>query len=114
MDKIVGDAEIGKRIKNFRLQAGLTQEKLAECLEITFQQVQKYERGATKVNLLKLQQIAYVLNVPVQAFFDTSVPTVDPHTDLERQLLQAFRKIKGAQIRTSVVNVVVGLSQRKQ
>jgi transcriptional regulator with XRE-family HTH domain len=47
----------------------LTQEKLAEELGITFQQVQKYERGITKVNLEKLQQLSIVMKIPISAFF---------------------------------------------
>ena len=110
MVKIVGNEEIGKKIRMFRVQAGLTQEKLAEELEITFQQVQKYERGVTKVNLVKLQHIANILKMPVSAFFED----ICPHTDSEMQLLKAFREIKEGHLQASVIDIVTGLSQRRQ
>lgn len=110
---IVGNGEIGKKVRAFRLKAGFTQEKLAEELEITFQQVQKYERGVTKVNLVRLQQIAEVLKIPVSAFFEDSIHTSCMHDDCEMQLLKAFREIKEAHLRRSVIDIITGLSQRK-
>jgi transcriptional regulator with XRE-family HTH domain len=112
MGKILTDVEIGGKIRTFRQQAGLTQEKLAEALEITFQQVQKYERGATKVNLAKLQQIAQVVKVPVSAFFDDSGHTVYNLSEDEIEILKAFRALKG-KLRNSVIDVVAGLSKKK-
>lgn len=109
---IISNEEFGCKIRVFRLQAGLTQEKLAEELGITFQQVQKYESGATKVNLVKLQQIAEVLKIPISAFFEDSIHTPCQHNDDEIQLLRAFRKIKEVGLRTSVVDIVTRLSQK--
>lgn len=114
MGKIITNEEIGKKIRTFRLHAGLTQEKLAEKLEITFQQVQKYERGVTKVNLIKLQEIADILNVPVSAFFEDSTSPTSQRTELEMVLLQAFNKIKDDHLRASVIDIVTGLAKRKR
>lgn len=111
---IISNEEFGSKIRVFRLQAGLTQEKLAEELGITFQQVQKYESGATKVNLVKLQQIAEVLNIPVSAFFEDSFPTICQHNDSELKLLKAFRDIKETHLQTSVIDIVTGLARRKK
>jgi len=112
MGKILNNDEIGKKIREFRLQAGLTQEGLAEKLEITFQQVQKYERGITKVNLIKLQQIAHVLKVPVSSFFEDSSFTAYQLSEEEKQLIKAFRQLNGS-LKNSVINVVTGLTKQK-
>ncbi len=58
MGDVVSSVELGMKIKLLRQQAGLSQEKLAEMVGVTFQQIQKYENGHTTLNILKLQQIA--------------------------------------------------------
>ena len=64
------DIEVGQRIKIQRLAAGLSQTELGENIGVTFQQVQKYEKGANRVGAGRLTQIARVLNIPVNAFFE--------------------------------------------
>lgn len=113
MGKIIGTTEIGLKIREFRQQAGFTQERLAEALEITFQQVQKYERGVTKVNLIKLQQIAEVLKVPVSSFFEESSCHAYQLSEDEKTLLEAFRQVKAASLRESVLDIVAGLARKK-
>lgn len=113
MSNVQNDTQIGSKIRAFRLEAGLTQEKLAEELGITFQQVQKYERGVTKVNLVKLQQLAEVLKVPISAFFLEGSYSAFQLTEEEQQLLQTFRKIKSAEHRNSVLDIVAGLAKIK-
>ena len=113
MGKIATHQEIGQKIRTFRQQAGLSQEKLAEALEITFQQVQKYERGVTKVNLIKLQEIADIFKVPVSAFFEESHFTACQHTEREIVLLKAFRGVREDHLQKSIIDVVTGLSKRK-
>lgn len=112
MSKVQDDVEIGRKVREFRLQAGLTQEKLAEGLGITFQQVQKYERGVTKVNLIKLQQLAEALKIPVSAFFHEGYSAFQLSTE-EKQLLTDFRKIKAAGHRNSILDIVAGLAKLK-
>ena len=63
------DVEIGRKIRALRLQRGLSQSQLAEAIGLTFQQVQKYEKGANRVSAGRLQQIADVLGVPVTFFY---------------------------------------------
>jgi transcriptional regulator with XRE-family HTH domain len=63
------DVEIGRKIRALRLERGLSQSGLAEAIGLTFQQVQKYEKGANRVSAGRLQQIADVLNVPVTYFY---------------------------------------------
>jgi len=63
------DVEVGQRIRIQRLQSGLSQTSLAEQLGVTFQQVQKYEKGVNRVGAGRLTKIADVLGVPVHTFF---------------------------------------------
>ena len=63
------DVEIGRKIRALRLERGLSQSGLAEGIGLTFQQVQKYEKGANRVSAGRLQQIADLLNVPVTFFY---------------------------------------------
>ena len=114
MNKIFTNLEIGQKIRELRLQAGLTQEKLAEQLGITFQQVQKYERGVTKVNLLKLQQLAGVLKVPASSFFDDSSCCVYQLSDDEMKLLKDYRSISSHSHKESLLDIVAGLIKVKQ
>jgi transcriptional regulator with XRE-family HTH domain len=64
------DVEVGQRIRIQRLAAGLSQSELAERIGVTFQQVQKYEKGMNRVGAGRLTKIARVLNVPIGSFFD--------------------------------------------
>lgn len=64
------DAHVGTRIRLRRNMAGMSQEKLGEQLGITFQQIQKYEKGTNRVGASRLQAIASILNVPVAFFFE--------------------------------------------
>lgn len=64
------DMHVGQRIRLRRNLMGLSQEKLGEALGLTFQQVQKYERGANRVSASRLYELARVMDVPVGFFFD--------------------------------------------
>jgi transcriptional regulator with XRE-family HTH domain len=63
------DTEVAKRVRSLRLQRGLSQTELSDALGVTFQQVQKYERGANRISAGRLYRIAKVLDVPVTFFF---------------------------------------------
>jgi transcriptional regulator with XRE-family HTH domain len=63
------DAEIGQRVRALRVQRGLSQSELGQLISVTFQQVQKYEKGANRISAGRLQRIAEVLGVPVAYFF---------------------------------------------
>jgi transcriptional regulator with XRE-family HTH domain len=63
------DAHVGRRIRMRRALLGLSQEKLAESVGVTFQQVQKYERGANRVSASRLHQLAQVLQVSIDYFY---------------------------------------------
>jgi transcriptional regulator with XRE-family HTH domain len=63
------DKAIGQRVRQFRVGAGLSQERLSELLGVTFQQVQKYETGANRIAATRLLDIAAVLGVPIIQFY---------------------------------------------
>ncbi|MEB2846487.1 helix-turn-helix domain-containing protein [Rhizobiales bacterium RZME27] len=64
------DVTVGSNLRRFRQVAGISQSALGGALGVTFQQIQKYERGTNRVSASRLQQIADVLNVKVSDFFD--------------------------------------------
>jgi transcriptional regulator with XRE-family HTH domain len=72
------DVQVGARIRLRRNMLGLSQEKLGEALGLTFQQVQKYERGANRVGASRLHELSRVLDVPVSFFFDDTDPVRAP------------------------------------
>lgn len=112
MGDMVGNIELGMKIKLLRQQAGLSQEKLAEMVGVTFQQIQKYENGHTTLNILKLQQIALALKVSVNELF-SSAPTQHVRlTGEEDQLLQSFRKIKNVELRGCILKLVGNVNKR--
>lgn len=64
------DAYVGLRLKTCRLIKGLSQEQMADCLGITFQQIQKYEKGINRISAGRLYEIARALDVKVSYFYD--------------------------------------------
>ncbi|MBY0532539.1 MAG: helix-turn-helix domain-containing protein [Xanthobacteraceae bacterium] len=64
------DRHVGSRVRMRRMMISMSQEKLGERLGITFQQVQKYEKGTNRIGASRLQQIASILGVPVAFFFE--------------------------------------------
>src|SRR5580692_6117748 len=64
------DKHVGARIRMRRLMLGMSQTTLAQGLDLTFQQIQKYEKGVNRVGASRLQQIAHILRVPVEFFFE--------------------------------------------
>ena len=80
------DRHVGTRMRMRRLLIGMSQERLGELLGITFQQVQKYEKGSNRVSASRLHQVAKVLNVTVQFFFD----------ELQGDSAPGFAELRGA------------------
>src|ERR1700734_1642049 len=73
------DKHVGARVRMRRMMLGMSQEKLGEALGLTFQQVQKYEKGTNRIGASRLQQISRTLNVPPSFFFD-GAPLQDEQT----------------------------------
>ena len=72
------DAHVGQRVRMRRTLLGMSQEKLGEAIGLTFQQVQKYERGANRIGASRLFDLSKVLDVPVSFFFE-EMPSVSGH-----------------------------------
>ena len=95
---IKSSMEIGKRMKRRRKELGISQEKLAERLDVTYQQIQRYENGTNQLNTEKLQIIAAVLDIPVSYFFEdekdrVAEPPAQYVSEEEKILLKYFRRI---------------------
>jgi transcriptional regulator with XRE-family HTH domain len=69
------DKHVGSRVRMRRMMLGMSQEKLGNNLGLTFQQVQKYEKGTNRIGASRLQQISQILQVPVSFFFE-GAPTI--------------------------------------
>lgn len=113
------DIHVGSRVRMRRLLIGMSQGKLAEHLGVTFQQVQKYEKGASRISASRLLMIAGVFGVPVSFFFENvAVPYhVDEDTfpdSVDASLLtkdgmalnKAFVSIKSTKVRRSIIDLV--------
>ena len=72
------DIHVGSRVRLRRNMLGLSQEKLGEAIGLTFQQVQKYERGANRIGASRLLELSRVLDVPVAFFYDETDPVRAP------------------------------------
>ena len=72
------DIHVGSRVRLRRTLLGMSQEKLGNAVSLTFQQIQKYERGANRIGSSRLFQFSQILNVPVSFFFDDMPAEVGP------------------------------------
>lgn len=111
------DRHVGVRIRMRRKELGVSQERLAEALGITFQQVQKYERGANRVSASKLWEIATTLKTPVAYFYDglscheSAIAQRDATQEFMMssdgiELVAAFPRISEPAIRRKIVELV--------
>jgi transcriptional regulator with XRE-family HTH domain len=110
-DKFISSREIGEAIKRRRKELGISQERLAEILDVSYQQVQRYENGNNRLNVENIQLIAEVLSVPVNYFFTRwgepilAEPPLPYGAEEEQILLGHFRKISLERDRQLVVKV---------
>jgi transcriptional regulator with XRE-family HTH domain len=110
------DKHIGSRVRARRIMLGMSQEKLADALGLTFQQVQKYEKGVNRVGAARLQQIATALDVPVTFFYDgdgkarevESLLFLDSAFSL--RLLRAYSKIKDQTVQRQLVSLMESIA----
>jgi len=117
------DKYVGSRVRMRRIMLGLSQEKLGDALGLTFQQIQKYEKGTNRIGASRLHQIADILQVPVSFLFEggpsssTSVEGLGEApspayvsdflaTSEGLALTRAFTKITDAKLRRSIVDLV--------
>jgi transcriptional regulator with XRE-family HTH domain len=116
------DKEIGSRVRMRRMLIGMSQEKLGEMLNLTFQQVQKYEKGTNRISASRLLDIARVLGVNINFFYegltgekkegfqeDASPPYVAAFMSTPEglQLMRAFTQVKSARVRRGIVQLVM-------
>ena len=117
------DRYVGSRVRMRRLMLGMSQEKLGDSLGLTFQQVQKYEKGSNRVSASRLQQIANVLQVSVPFFFE-GAPHLPGHSGPTKEsaspayisdflatsdglaLVKAYVRIKDSKLRRTIVALV--------
>ena len=120
------DKHVGSRVRMRRMMLGMSQEKLGDALGLTFQQVQKYEKGTNRIGASRLQQISLILQVPVAFFFEGAPivagefePAPGTHeapspayvsdflaTSDGLSLTKAFMRIKDAKLRRRIVDLV--------
>jgi transcriptional regulator with XRE-family HTH domain len=123
------DKEIGTRVRMRRISVGMSQEKLGEMLGLTFQQVQKYEKGMNRISVGRLVDIAKILGVDIHFFFngiksgkaepgfaeeEPSPYLADVMSTPEGlQLIRTFTGIRSAKVRKSIVQLVAALAAQE-
>src|SRR6202021_2315984 len=119
------DKHVGSRVRMRRMMLGMSQEKLGNSLGLTFQQVQKYEKGTNRIGASRLQQISQILQVPVSFFFEGAPTNANPRapdrlneapspayvsdflaTSDGLALTKAFMRISDSKLRRRIVDLV--------
>lgn len=117
------DKHVGSRVRMRRMMLSMSQEKLGDALGLTFQQVQKYEKGANRIGASRLQQISTILQVPVSFFFEGAPPSADQLSGFDEapspsyvtdflatsdglSLTKAFMRVKSPKLRRRIVELV--------
>ena len=123
------DKHVGSRVRMRRMMLGMSQEKLGDALGLTFQQVQKYEKGTNRIGASRLQQIAHILQVQVSFFFEgaPSVPQAGRQDGMAEApspayvsdflatsdglaLTKAFMRIGDSKLRRRIVDLIQGIA----
>ena len=94
------DRQVGAKIKNLRKHLCFTQEEVAEALGVSYQQIQKYERGLNRVSASKLFEVARALGVPVSFFFDWLVQSGGEGGEGDSAALAMLATAEGAEMAT--------------
>lgn len=122
------DKHVGSRVRMRRMMLSMSQEKLGDALSLTFQQVQKYEKGTNRIGASRLQAIANILQVPVGFFFEgaprtgtavnhgAAAPSPAYVTDFLATsdglaLTKAFTSIRSAKLRRRIVDLVEQMAE---
>ena len=120
------DKHVGSRVRMRRMMLGMSQTNLGDGLRLTFQQVQKYEKGTNRISASRLQQIAHTLQVPVTFFFEGgpgapqakgAAPSPAYVSDFLAtreglELTKAFMRIKKPKLRRIIVDLVEGIADQ--
>jgi transcriptional regulator with XRE-family HTH domain len=115
------DIEAGRRVRSRRKELGMTQDALAQALGISFQQLQKYETGASRISASRILGLAGALNVNPNYFFSDNNSKVRAPPDIAielfanadgRRLAEAFQRIPKVSVRRQVVALVQTIADR--
>jgi transcriptional regulator with XRE-family HTH domain len=123
------DVQVGNRVRIRRMLIGMSQERLGDLLGLTFQQVQKYEKGVNRIGAGRLFEVARILNVPIDFFYE-GLNTIQPGAGEGEaaappvmefvssgeglQLSLAFMKIKDTKVRKRVLDLVKSLAEEEE
>lgn len=132
------DGQVGNRLRVRRVTMGMSQEKLGERVGLTFQQIQKYEKGANRIGAGRLFELAHILGVPVNYFYDDVLDQISPeggpqesaHAHVQEsahahvmeflasnegvQLSLAFMAIKDSKVRRRILDLVKALADENE
>ncbi len=128
------DVHVGQRVRMRRTLLGMSQEKLGEAVGLTFQQIQKYERGANRIGASRLWDLSRVLDCPMSFFFEDmdeqtdkhsprnlggEMPELETHEDVEEgrqalELMRAFYKIPERAVRGRICDLAKSLASPTQ
>jgi len=125
------DMHVGSRVRLRRMMLAISQEKLAKALGLSFQQVQKYEKGANRIGASRLEQISRFLQVPVAFFFEGASDTSAVATSEEDtrslalmnefasspdglRLIQSFTQVEDADVRGRIVDLVQAIGSKNR
>ena len=121
------DIQVGNRVRIRRMLIGMSQERLGDLLGLTFQQVQKYEKGVNRIGAGRLFEVSRILNVPIDFFYEgvstqpgagepeNAPPVMEFVSSGEGlQLSLAFMKIKDAKVRKRVLDLVKSLAEDEE
>ncbi len=112
------DVHVGGRVRLRRTLLGMSQEKLGEALELTFQQVQKYERGMNRISASRLYQLCHVLDVPIEYFFEEREegrPAPSPDNVMVKretlELVRAYFRIRDPKVRGDLRRLAIAMAK---
>ena len=115
------DTHVGQRIRDKRNERGMSQTEVANALGVTFQQVQKYERGTNRVGASRLFDLSRILSVPIQYFFaglnnqSTPIEKEDDNVihlmkPVTVELVEAYYKVENLQVRRQILSTIRSIS----
>jgi transcriptional regulator with XRE-family HTH domain len=118
------DAAIGKRLRQLRTERGLTQTQLGDMLDVSFQQIQKYEKGTNRIGSGRLWVISRLLNAPITYFFEdleevneTAEPEPGGDGRLSRdsvQLARALNELADGEVKSQVAKLIKAIAKAEQ
>jgi len=130
------DAHVGSRVRLRRTMLGMSQEKLGNAIGLTFQQVQKYERGTNRIGSSRLYELSKVLDVPVSFFFDDMPPEIEATVGVHKpinfgdngpeyeadtlakretlELVRAYYKIRNAKVRKRIFELTKAVARAEE